>query len=671
LQLVEYPLTMKDLLCVVYMAKNKDRYRAFMTHNLSMDARILLGECPAATLDILTPSLPVGIAYYILKTIFSPEEVCGCDILGIRTRPRAFGLLRSGASYDELVIRKAGQAVKLLKHIESLMGSGALLPRTGTYPVKYSVGCNPAMVVIPTAAELEETKEALRGRILFVEELSLILNTPFTWTSPKVSSAEAGSNLLNNLQLLALSGDIEILPALGFTAPGEVTCFRCGRKTKLKSSLARLKTGVEQIYHTRCPLCNYPSLYCEQCNSMGESRLCRGLFALGEKVNKPFKYGFPGALRVNGNLRRVGVPPLTPAQSQASKELIDFVHNGEGGNCLLWAVTGAGKTEVVLKAAAAVLEAGGRVLYAIPRRDVVQELAPRLKAALPGFEVSAIYGGSQEKFSRSPLIIATTHQVLRYYRQFDLVILDEVDAYPYRGNEMLHRAVKRAAKPGAHTICLTATPDAQTLAEARRGLIKLITIPARYHGHPVPEPEILRVNPFQTGPHGLEASIFLSDLLQRWSVGERAQVFIFAPTVKLVEKYGPVLKTAVAGWDEGMNTGVLTSHAGDPLRDSKREDFKNGICRIFVTTSIMERGITVKKANVLVLDADYEAVFDEGSLVQMAGRAGRSAEYPGGRVLFMGAHISTAMKKACAQIGFLNDIARRQGYLLNNNGGLR
>lgn len=662
---------MKDLLCVVYMAKIKNRYRAFMTHNPSLDARILLGECPAATLDILTPSLPVGIAYYILKTLFTPEVVCGCDISGIKARPRVFGLLRSGNSYDELVIHKARQASKLLEQMESLFGSGALLPRTSTYPVKYSVRCDPVMAVIPTAAELEEAKEALRGRILFVEELSLILNTPATWTSPKVSSVEADSALLNNLQMLALSGDIEILPAMGFTAPGEVTCFRCGRKTRLKSSLAWLKTGVDQLYHTRCPLCSYPSLYCEQCNSMGESRLCRGLFALGEKENRPLKFGFPGISQENGNIRRGGVPPLTPAQSRASEELIDFVHNCEGGGCLLWAVTGAGKTEVVLRAAAAVLGAGGRVLYAIPRRDVVQELAPRLKAALPGFEVSAIYGGSQEKFSRSPLIIATTHQVLRYYRQFDLVILDEVDAYPYRENEMLHRAVKRAAKPGAHTICLTATPDAQTLSEARRGLIKLITIPARYHGHPVPEPEILRVNPFRTGPHGLEAAIFLSDLLQRWSVRERAQVFIFAPTVKLVEKYGPVLKTAVASWDEGKNTGILTSHAGDPLRDSKREDFKNGKCRIFVTTSIMERGVTVKKANVLVLDADYEAVFDEGSLVQMAGRAGRSAEFPGGRVLFMGAHISTAMKKACAQIGFLNDIARRQGYLINTDGGQR
>jgi len=105
------------------------------------------------------------------------------------------------------------------------------------------------------------------------------------------------------------------------------------------------------------------------------------------------------------------------------------------------------------------------------------------------------------------------------------------------------------------------------------------------------------------------------------------------------------------------------SHARDAQRDRKRDDFKNGKFPLFVTTTIMERGITVKKANVLVLEADREQVFDEGTLIQMAGRAGRSAEYPQGEVVFAGKTISDAMRNARKKIIFLNRTAREQGYL--------
>jgi competence protein ComFA len=222
-------------------------------------------------------------------------------------------------------------------------------------------------------------------------------------------------------------------------------------------------------------------------------------------------------------------------------------------------------------------------------------------------------------------------------------------------------------KTGGKTIYLTATPDKKTLAKAKSGQGRLITIPARYHGHPVPEPRIMTVSAFNKNRAGRwTVEPIIMKLLENWLADEGRQVFIFLPTVRMVENFGPVLKESVENGLSGRTAGndlLYYSHARDPLRDRKREGFKAGEFPFFLTTTIMERGITVKKANVLVLEADYEQVFDEGTLVQMAGRAGRSAEYPDGEVVFSGKRAGTAMKKAREQIMYLNRVAAKEGYL--------
>ncbi len=671
---------MTDLLVCIYMTKINNRYRAMITPNLLVDARLLFTEDPAGSLDVLTPLLPIGVADYLLKTVFTREEIRGRAVNCTRLTDgnatptwSLLGWLNRTPSYDALVSLKAGRIMKLLGQIEQCLKAGTFRPEGGRYPrriwLKDLVGESAGRPDCPgyqrdrpkggyARFEGEAVKKALRGRILFLEEVARVLSE---------KGLEIGSNLLDILQMLAFNDEIELLPALGFTAPGEITCFRCGGRIQLKSGFppAELKhiffhspACPERMYQARCPICKLPSLYCEQCNTLGESRLCRGLFALGDQrtLNIPRTVQWP---------ERTGVPALTPAQEQASRELVDFVRGSGPSDCLVWAVTGAGKTEVVLTAMAVVLGAGGRVLYAVPRRDVVKELAPRLQSSFEDIKVITNYGGSPEKFSSAPLVMATTHQVIRYYRQFDLVVLDEADAYPYRENKMLQMAVRRAAKPGGHTICLTATPDRQLMSGVNCGLTRLITIPVRYHGHPVPEPRCQKLVSFQkTADQRWTIAPYLLELLDKWLAEKDVQVFAFLPTVRMVETYGPVLAKALKGRNHPAGPALLAfSHAGDRDREQKRRDFKAGKFRLFLTTTIMERGITVKRAHVLVLEADFEPVFDEGTLIQMAGRAGRSAEFPDGEVVFVGGRINQAMRRARQKIRYLNTVARRAGYL--------
>ena len=161
----------------------------------------------------------------------------------------------------------------------------------------------------------------------------------------------------------------------------------------------------------------------------------------------------------------------------------------------MWAVCGAGKTEVVYPLLARVLERKERIPWATPRRDVVLELAPRIQQAFPSVNLSVLYGGAEDKWGKGDIILSTTHQALRFYRLFDLVIVDEVDAYPYTQDEMLPFAVNRARKIEGKTVYLTATPrKAHRLRMEKRpshpDYLSHVKIPVRYHGHPLPIPRI-------------------------------------------------------------------------------------------------------------------------------------------------------------------------------------
>ncbi|MBT8998607.1 DNA/RNA helicase, partial [Lactobacillus delbrueckii subsp. bulgaricus] len=60
----------------------------------------------------------------------------------------------------------------------------------------------------------------------------------------------------------------------------------------------------------------------------------------------------------------------------------------------IWAVCGAGKTEMLFYGIEEALRKGERVCIATPRTDVVLELAPRLQEVFPSITVAALYGGS-------------------------------------------------------------------------------------------------------------------------------------------------------------------------------------------------------------------------------------------------------------------------------------
>ena len=133
---------------------------------------------------------------------------------------------------------------------------------------------------------------------------------------------------------------------------------------------------------------------------------------------------------------------LTPFQEQVSMGLLQAVDKEEPS--LVHAVTGAGKTEMIYQVVAKVINRGGAVCLASPRIDVCLELYKRLQSDFT-CKISLLHGESEPYF-RTPLVVATTHQLLKFYQAFDLLIVDEVDAFPYVDNPILYHAVNNCVK---------------------------------------------------------------------------------------------------------------------------------------------------------------------------------------------------------------------------------
>ena len=371
-------------------------------------------------------------------------------------------------------------------------------------------------VVLPDDTDLIAVAETLRGRILFNREIRKALS-------------ERGHHITDALhdilQTLVLKGVIGRVPSVATDRFGIASCKRCGNR---------------DVVYASCSSCSSNECYyCPECASMGQAKACRPLYyaprdtfsLLNEPANDPTKLSgervrLPGEpLRfLNdstqaclGNSVNIGIQvrpemsenfivklnfELTKAQKHASQLIVDFLKSSSHNECIDFAVCGAGKTEVVFQAIAHVLRRGGKVLFAIPRSDVVAEVAPRIAAAIPAARILELRGKTKLRYLDANIVIATTHQTLRFFQAFDLVILDEVDAFPYRGNSYLHYAVRRATAPWGKTVFMTATPDRAMLRKARQNRIATVRISARHHGRPLPEPEIVRVRlplPDKTG----------------------------------------------------------------------------------------------------------------------------------------------------------------------------
>lgn len=378
-----------------------------------------------------------------------------------------------------------------------------------------------------------------------------------------------------------------------------------------------------------CSKCQQQCVYCRHCIKMGRVSSCTQLMI----------WTGPKAIKINKHsLKWAG--QYTELQQQAANETLTSVKAKRSH--LIHAVCGAGKTELLFPSVYDALKRGLRVCIATPRTDVVLELYPRFQQAFPETTIHALYGGAPYQNGYAQLVIATTHQLYRFEKAFDVIIVDEADAFPYTFDETLQRAVEKAKKEKAPLVFVTATPSAALRNTFQQESYSFI--PKRYHNHPLPVPQVRSL-------WGYEKSFKRGKIpkrLKKWveeRLHQKDPFLLFFPTIDLMKRATPLV--------QGLNEDILAVHAADPERKEKVLKLRNKEVPGLLTTTILERGITISNVQVAVIGAE-SLIFTANALIQIAGRVGRDVQFPDGEVSFFHHGITAEMDEACAKIQFYN-----------------
>lgn len=433
------------------------------------------------------------------------------------------------------------------------------------------------------------------------------------------------SDLINNTQL-----KIEITS--GFV------------KRKEKEYCRRCNASVYPIPHNEC-YCKQPCTYCTNCIQMGKVRRCSKFYHLPEP--NLFKKSAEPILQWKGT--------LSQQQEEASKEIVQSIEQNE--TRLLWAVAGAGKTEMLFSGIETAIRQNKRICLASPRVDVCLELAPRIRKAFPTVTTNVLYGEMETAYTYTQLVIATTHQLYRFKEAFDLLIIDEIDAFPYKVEDSLQFAAEKSRKKESALIYLTATPDRNYQKKIRQNKISASILPARYHGHPLPIPVKVKESEWKRRllNNTYKTKIYkkIKELLRL-----EKRFLLFVPNIKWMNQFELVLRKCIPG------ARFEAVHSEDTERKKKVQKMRDEKLEFLITTTILERGVTFKNIDVLVIGAN-DPIYTESALVQIAGRVGRSPDYPTGEVIYYHDGLTRDIKRAIKQIQRMNRIAKSKGLIKN------
>ncbi|MDH6364739.1 competence protein ComFA [Enterococcus sp. PF1-24] len=342
---------------------------------------------------------------------------------------------------------------------------------------------------------------------------------------------------------------------------------------------------------------------------------------------------------------------LTQAQQQASRLVVKAIQ--EHKNLLLWAVTGAGKTEMLFAGLLQALRAGKRVAIASPRIDVCRELLPRFQAVFPDVDLLLLYGETQGAYRETNFLICTTHQLLHFYQAFDVLIIDEIDAFPFDVDERLAYAAKNVVKPLASVIYLTATPTKQFFKELPTDFV-VHKIPVRYHGRPLPEPKLFWWNQWQRKSLQGKKLKPLIKLIQQ--LLKKSHILLFCPSIDLMTKLTKQLQQQLAEVDLTAVSAETSTREAIILKMRQQE------YQLLLCTTILERGVTFEKISVIVLGANHR-VYTKKALIQIAGRVDRTGSKACGEVYYVYDEMTAAIRQACREIREMNQRGSKKGFL--------
>jgi ATP-dependent DNA helicase RecG len=351
-------------------------------------------------------------------------------------------------------------------------------------------------------------------------------------------------------------------------------------------------------------------------------------FALArqERVARPTEPGLRVDDAIRARLRAVLPFHLTPAQRKVLKEIADDLMSGRPMNRLLQGDVGCGKTVVALLAALLVVENGHQAVFMAPTEILAEQHHRSFQTMLQGsgrtvgLLTAAVTGSARRQVATGlrtgaiPIVVGT-HALLEddvRFKSLRLAIIDEQHRFG-----VVQRAGLRAKGARTDVLVMTATPIPRSLALTVYGDLDLSVIDEMPPGR----------RPVRTVVRGEESRAQVYDFV-RAQVGEGRQVYVVYP---LVEETGRAdLKAAVEMQRTlsrkifpDLKVGLVHGRLKTQDRDAVMAEFASGRLPILVATTVIEVGIDVGNATVMVIEQAER--FGLSQLHQLRGRVGRGA----------------------------------------------
>ncbi len=320
---------------------------------------------------------------------------------------------------------------------------------------------------------------------------------------------------------------------------------------------------------------------------------------------------------------------LTGAQKRVMREIRVDVNTGWHMNRLLQGDVGSGKTMIAMLTALLALDNGCQACVMAPTEILANQHLESFREALKGMPIRVeLLTGSVKTAARKPIlqglasgevhILIGTHALIEpavEFKRLGLAIIDEQHRFGVAQRSKLWAK----ASPPPHVLVMTATPIPRTLAMTAYGDLDVSIIdempPGRKSIKTVHRQDSARLSVFK----------FLED-----EVKQGRQVYVVYP---LIEESATLdYKDLMDGYESlsrrfplpDFRLGIVHGRMKPKDKDIEMARFSEGTSQILVATTVIEVGVNVPNASVMVVESAER--FGLAQLHQLRGRVGRGSE---------------------------------------------
>jgi len=319
---------------------------------------------------------------------------------------------------------------------------------------------------------------------------------------------------------------------------------------------------------------------------------------------------------------------LTDAQKRVIKEIYTDLRSGKQMNRLLQGDVGSGKTIVAFVCMLLAIGASSQCALMAPTEILSQQHFNNLKKFADQMQITiALLTGSTKKSERKSIhealqsgalkILIGTHALLEEevkFKNLGLAIIDEQHRFGVAQRSKLW-SKNEGVYP--HVLVMTATPIPRTLAMTLYGDLDISVIDQL----PAGRKPIKTIHKFDS--HRLQVNQFLKD-----QIAAGRQVYIVYPLIDESEKLD--LKHLMDGYESICRAfpqeavSIVHGKMKSEAKDFEMRRFVKGQTSIMVATTVIEVGVDVPNASVMVIENAER--FGLSQLHQLRGRVGRGAE---------------------------------------------